>query len=254
MRIVLCSEVNLVRPFRAFSIALFVFVPAIFFVYAPLAQTPARNTLAVDTVVTQTKATSLRDAFTARVRAAGFKYSISVPTIVVEAVPSFGQYQSETNVLRTSDWSLLRPEEKALFVHLADPGKDEPEARKLFEVAAHQWIFIHELGHWWQACSGGNAERSHYQVEYGANRISLAYWREVNPEVAETMKPVFQGVVDHAPSPVPPGQSVEEYFNANYETLGPSPAYPWFMSRMNVAAFEEKPVPTFAAALASQQQ
>ena len=53
---------------------------------------------------------------------------------------------------------------------------------------------------------------------------------------------------------MPPGQSVEEYFNANYETLGPSPAYPWFMSHMNVAAFEEKPFPTFAAALASQQQ
>ena len=254
MRIVICPAVKLVRLFRAFWIALFVFAPAIVFVDAALAQTPASSAPAAGTVATQTKATALRDAFTARVRAAGFTCSISVPTIVVEDVPSFGQYQPETNVLRTSDWSLLRPEEKALFVHLAGPGKEEADARDLFEVAAHQWIFIHELGHWWQACSGGNAGRSHYQVEYGANRISLAYWREVSPKVAETMKPVFQGVVDHAPSPVPSGQSVEEYFNANYETLGPSPAYPWFMSRMNVAAFEEKPVPTFAAALASQQQ
>ena len=139
-----------------------------------------------------------------------------------------------------------------MFVRLAGPGKNESDAHTLFDVA-HQWIFIHELGHWWQACSGGNEGRSHYQVEYGANRIALAYWREVNSQIAETMRPVFQAVVDHAPNPVPPGQSVEDYFNANYETLGPSPVYPWFMSRMNLAAFDEKPAPTFSAALKSQQ-
>ena len=126
-------------------------------------------------------------------------------------------------------------------------------AHQLFDVA-HQWIFIHELGHWWQACGGGNGGRSHYQVEFAANRIALSYWREVNRGIAETMRPVFQAVVDHAHSPVPPGQSVENYFNANYETLGPSPKYPWFMSRMSLAAFDETPSPTFAATLKSQQR
>ncbi len=218
-----------------------------------LAQTPVTDTSGLNSATTQTEATALRDTFRARLRDAGFHCSLAAPSVVVEDVPSFGQYRPETNVVRTSNWNLLSPAEKAMFVQLVGPGKQESDAQRLFEVA-HRWIFIHELGHWWQACSGGNAGRSHYQVEYGANRIALAYWREINPQVAETMKPVFQAVVDHATSPVPTGQSVEDYFNANYETLGPSPKYPWFMSRMNLAAFDEMPVPTFAAALRSQQR
>ncbi len=201
---------------------------------------------------TQRQATALRDAFVTRLQSAGFTCPLSVPAVLVEDVPSFGQYRPEENVIRTSDWNLLNAQEKALFVRLAGPDKNESDARALFDVA-HQWIFIHELGHWWQACNGGNQGRSHYQVEYGANRIALAYWREVNPQIAETMKPVFQAVVEHAPNPVPPGQSVENYFDANYEKLGPSPVYPWFMSRMNLAAFDEEPSPTFIAALKSQQ-
>jgi hypothetical protein len=212
----------------------------------------APDPLGADSGTTQSEATALRDAFVTRLHAAHFTCSLPVPAVVVEDVPSFGQYRPETNIIRTSGWSLLNPQEKAMFVQLAGPGKSEGDAEELFNVA-HQWIFIHELGHWWQACTGGNDRRSHYEVEYGANRIALAYWREVNPQTAETMRPVFQAVADHAPNPVPPGQSVEKYFNANYEKLGPSPVYPWFMSRMNLAAFDEKPAPTFTAVLQSQQ-
>lgn len=200
------------------------------------------------------QAIQARDQFIARVHAAGDTCSITAPTIVIEDVPSYGQYDPKTNTLRTADWALLRPEEKAFFLQLAGPGKPESDAHDLFDTASHKWIFIHELGHWWQACAGGNAKRTNYQVEYGANRISLAYWREVEPGVADTMRPIFQGVLDHMPSPVPAGQSVEQYFNDNYQTLGPSAAYPWFMSRMNINAYEEKPAPDFAAALASEKQ
>ncbi len=215
-----------------------------------LAQSPGAST--TSSGKTQSEATALRNAFVMRLQSAGFTCPLSVPAVVVEDVPSFGQYRPEANVIRTSDWTLLNAQEKAMFVRLAGPNKNESDAHALFDVA-HQWIFIHELGHWWQACSGANEGRSHYEVEYGANRIALAYWREVNPQIAETMRPVFQGVVDHAPNPVPPGQSVEGYFDAHYEKLGPSPVYPWFMSRMNLAAFDEMPAPTFPAALKSQQ-
>jgi hypothetical protein len=234
-------------------LALVLLLSAPFLVDPASAQTPMNGLSRIDPGSTQAEAAALRDRFVTRLHNAGFTCSLPVPAIVVEDVPSFGQYRPETNVVRTSDWNLLSPQEKAMFVQLAGPGKNEIDAHNLFDVA-HQWIFIHELGHWWQACNGGNAGKSHYQVEYGANRISLAYWREVNPQVAETMKAVFQTVVDHAPSPVPPDQSVEGYFNANYETLGPSPKYPWFMSRMNLTAFDEMPVPTFAAAVRSQQR
>ncbi len=212
---------------------------------APGAQTPA-------TAATLRNATALRDTFIGQVHAAGFTCTIAPPTIVVEDVPSFGQYDVTTNTLHTSEWTLLNPREKAFFVQLAGPGATEDSAHAVFEKAAHQWIFIHELGHWWQACRNPTASSGQpWQVESGANRISLAYWRQNDPSVPALMFSLFHAVLDHAPSPVPAGQSVDTYFNTNYQTLGPSPAYPWFQSKMAVMLEDEKPAPTFAAVLAS---
>ena len=110
---------------------------------------------------------------------------------------------------------------------------------------------VHELGHWWQACRNVTSNSGLYEVELGAGRISLAYSRDVDPSVVDTMMPIFRGVPNHSPNPVPVGEDVEAYFNKHYQELGPGPAYPWFQSRMNVAAFDEKPSPTLVQALLS---
>ena len=200
---------------------------------------------------TLVKMTAVRDQVIAKIHAAGFTCPIAAPTIVVEDVPSFGQYADETNTLRTTDWTIINPHERAFMVQLAGPGADEAAVQDLFEKAAHGWIFVHELGHWWQACRGYIATHSHYEVEAGANRISLAYWRENDPSVVTLMMRLFNGILEHQPSPVPAGQKVEDYFNSNYEQLGPTPLYPWFQARMSVTDAEEKPVPSFAAVLAA---
>ena len=215
------------------------------------AQTVSPGTPGAEVAATLAKATAVRDAFVARIHANGFSCPIPVPTILVEDVPSFGQYDDKTNVIRTSDWTLLNPQERAFFLRLAGPGAKDTDVHTIFDKATHGWIFIHELGHWWQACGSVNSNSGPYRVEYGADRISLAYWREVDPSVVDTMMPIFRSVLDHSPNPVPAGENVEAYFNKHYEELGPSPAYPWFQSRMNVAAYEEKPAPTFAQALLS---
>jgi hypothetical protein len=234
---------------RIWTVSLFAACGACAFAQAAAPETPQ-----AERATTLANATARRDAFIARIHAAGFACPIAAPAIVVEDVPSWGQYNDANNTLRTSDWTVLRPEEKAFFVHLAGPGADDAAARAVFEKAAHGWIFVHELGHWWQACRGFLADHSHYQVESGANRIALAYWRETDPEIAALMMSLFHGVLDHAPSPVPAGQSVEEYFNKNYETLGPSPAYPWFQSQMGVSLEQEKPAPTLVEALAETKK
>lgn len=198
---------------------------------------------------TLARAASVRDAFVARLRADGFSCPIPVPTILVEDVPSFGQYDEKTNNVRTSDWTLLNQDERAFFFRLAGPGARETDVHRMFEQAAHGWILIHEFGHWWQACRSVTSNSGPYQVEYGADRISLAYWREVDPAIVDTMMPVFKNVLAGAPNPVPVGENIETYFNKHYDQLGPSPAYPWFQSRMNVAAYDEKPAPTFAHTL-----
>jgi hypothetical protein len=250
------SCTRLPRPYCALWIALFA---ASYGANATFAQTPATPSPAVQShaaeiAATLAKTTALRDAFAQRIHATGFTCPIAAPKIVVKDVPSFGQYNDEANTLRTSEWTLLRPQEKAFFMQLAGPGADEARAQEVFERAAHGWIFVHELGHWWQACRGFTDDHSHYQVEYGANRISLAYWRETDPEGATLMMTLFHGVLDRTPSPVPAGETVEAYFDKNYEKLGPSPAYPWFQSHMGVTLEEERPAPKLDEVLAATKK
>ncbi len=53
--------------------------------------------------------------------------------------------------LKTSAWELLSDEEKSGFFRMPGPGATEEAARADFEIGAHHWVFVHELGHWWQA-------------------------------------------------------------------------------------------------------
>ena len=217
----------------------------------PLAQETARATESAAAAATRVKMTALRDQFVAVLKADGFACPIAVPKILVADVPSLGQYNEETNTLRTADFTMLNPQERTFMQHLAGPGATEAQMRVVFEKAAHQWIFVHELGHWWQACRGvTSANTAPWQVESGANRISLAYWRKKDPSVTELMIRLFHQVLDTMPSPVPAEESVEGYFNKNYEQLGPSPVYPWFQSKMNAMLWEETPAPGLKQVLA----
>jgi len=198
---------------------------------------------------TRVKMTALRDEFVKATVEAGFSCAIAPPKVVVEDVPSYGNYDPPTNTVQTAGWELMSDRERGLFYQLAGTGATEAAARAEFETDAHRWIFVHELGHWWQACRGVPHDGRHYAKEYGANRIATAYWRERDRAIVAHMRGAFEMVLAHSPNPVPAGQDVEAYFDANYERLGPSPAYPWFQSRMSMKVFEEKPEPALVEAL-----
>ncbi len=209
------------------------------------------QTAAADLAATLAEVTATRDAFVAHVHATGRSCPIAPPRISVEDVPSYGQYLQEKNTLRTSDWSLLNPQEKDFAHRIAPPGADEASVRATFQDVAHRWIFIHEMGHWWQACQKADvgSGRKPYAIEYEADRIAMAYWNEIDPSLPRKLMGIAQSVLDHAPNPVPAGQAAESYFNMNYETLGPSPAYPWFQAQMIVTSGKEMPKPTFTQTL-----
>jgi len=196
---------------------------------------------------TRVQMTAMRDAFVTAVKDAGFSCPIKVPTIVVVDVPSFGSYNPETNTLRTSSWTQMTDRERGMFFQFMGPNSTEAMARGEFEDGAHHWVFIHEMGHWFQHCVG--AKLDHYATEYGADRIATAYWNEHDPSVVAHQRPVFEAIVAKWPNPVPEGQSVETFFNTNYEKLGPTPAYIWFQARMCLKSYDEKPAPSFAQAL-----
>ena len=109
---------------------------------------------AADVEDTRARMTALRDAFVHSVHEAGFTCPIAVPPILVEDVPSFGSYDTETNTLRTSAWSLLKPAESEMFFRLMGPNATETDAKQEFEDGVHHWVIVHELGHWFQACHG----------------------------------------------------------------------------------------------------
>jgi len=191
----------------------------------------------------------LLEEFISHVHAAGLDHQLPPPDILVDHVPSFGSYSEDTNTLRTSDWALLDPEERDLFFRLTGPDATESAARAIFEESVHGWIFVHELGHWWQACQGGHGGQQPYEFEIGANRTALAFWRAADPGLAARMVTLFHRVVDNLPSPLPPGAAIEPYFNENYQMLGPSPDYPWFQARMIITLAGETPTPNFAEVL-----
>jgi hypothetical protein len=203
-----------------------------------------------DVASTTTQMTALRDQFTQAASRAGEPCRIATPKLVIADVPSFGSYDPDTNILTVSAWTLLTAEERELFLRGAGRSATEEQARADFEMGVHHWVVVHELGHWWQACRGVMESKDHYGVESGANRIAAAWWQEHDPDVIAHQRAVFGAILERWPNPVPPGQSAETYFNENYKSLGPKRAYIWFQARMCMDAFNEKPTPTFAQALA----
>jgi hypothetical protein len=101
------------------------------------AQTKSADNPGAEQAATLTKATAVRDAFVARIHADGYSCPIPVPAILVEDIPSFGQYDEKTNIIRTSDWTLLNPEERAFIFRLAGPGAREADVHRMFEQGAH---------------------------------------------------------------------------------------------------------------------
>lgn len=231
--------------------------------FAPFA--PAVNTFAqtedptpahfkLEDTETTAKLTALRDAFVKQIVTEGFSCPIKPPTIVLHQIPSFRNYNNDDNTITSPAWHQLGPEEKALFHHLAGPDADDAAARAIFESGSHRWIFIHELGHWWQACK--RASDSHartmtpYQTEYEADRIDAAYWKQTDPAFLARMMDLFHHMYEAGPNPVPEGTDAVKFFNDNYgEALAKTNAYPWFQARMIVGVDAEKSAATFAQTL-----
>src|SRR5580704_14689303 len=197
----------------------------------------------------QTTLEALRDSFVNQVKAEGFQPSLPPPTIVLDDPPSLGNYENEKNLLHIAAWQSLAPDQQARFVRMADRVGRGQSGQEAFEESVHHWVFVHELGHWWQACQHKITE-NHYSVEYGANRIAAAYWRLKDQELMErTSKRMAMGIAA-MPNPVPEGESPERYFNENYEKLGPTPAYIRFQYEMILKLVEEKPLPSLKNTLA----
>ena len=193
--------------------------------------------------------TTLRDSFVSAVSAAGFPCPIAPPTIVIEDIFSYGAYEPTSNTLTVTAWELLKDNEKARFYRIAGPDAKEAAARKEFETGVHHWVIVHELGHWYQACRHLQNDH-HYAFESAANRIAAAWWRAHDNAIVAHQQTVFRYIASNVPGPALEGQTPEAWFDAHYpDKFASAQDYIWFQARMCLAAFDEKPVPTFVEAL-----
>jgi hypothetical protein len=199
---------------------------------------------------TRSQLTALLGDFVKETSASGLSCAIEPPKLIVQDVPSFGSYDSDTNTFTSPAWQQLGSEEQSLFYRAVGPDAREADARAEFELGVHHWVVVHELGHWWEACRGMIDHGDHYGFELEADKIAAAYWNEHDPSVISHQQAVFQAIVQNWPSPLPVGQAQDAFFNKNYETLGPTPAYFWFQAQMCLTAFAQKPLPRFSTALA----
>jgi hypothetical protein len=116
------------------------------------------------------------------------------------------------------------------------------------ENGTNRWVFVHELGHWWQACRHQTRPHS-YAAENGADRIALAFWREREPRYAVRIVHGYRALLTSVPRPLPEGAGVSTYYDANFAKVSQGNAYTWFQATMIVTLAEEQPAPSLHRAL-----
>jgi len=193
------------------------------------------------------KLTALRDDYTSKIKALNYSFDRKVPGIVMNDPRSFGNYDDSTNVIQTSDWKTTPKKIQGFFSKLAAGMDTGMSGQVFFELAVHRWIYIHELSHWWRACQNVTADP--YENEKAANRIASAYWKETDPKFYDFMLRYFQGALIHNASPVPAGQSKEQYLKDNYDKLPGGSAYTWYQAIMIVEISKEQPFESFKQAI-----
>ena len=190
----------------------------------------------------------LRDDFAAQIRHEGFVPRLPPPEIVLDNPPSYGTFENEKNLLHIAEWSKLAPQQQERFGRIATRMNKGQTGEQVFEEGVHRWVFVHELGHWWQTCEKMTG-KNHYSVEYGANRIAAAFWRLKDPAYMVRTEDRMAAGKSTLQSPVPPGQDMRTYFDENYDTLGPTPGYIWYQYSMVQEVQKEQPLPSFKQAL-----
>jgi hypothetical protein len=189
----------------------------------------------------------VRDAFARRAAEEGYRLC-PAPAIELADPASFGHFDPDSNRVQVATWSRLAPEQRQRFENLAAHTGGHSSAAALFAEGTYGWVFVHELGHWWQSCRQVTRPRS-YGAEAGANRIALAFWRERDPQLAARMLDTFRYLQAAIPTPVPAGMPKPQYLDDHFLAIAQSRSYSWYQADMTLELAMETPPPSFHKAL-----
>jgi hypothetical protein len=194
---------------------------------------------------------------------ANFDLQTKVPEIRIDAGPSLSFYgMGKGNAVHEEYWKKVPTAEQGSFNQWATYTADEPTGKALFEDMFYRFFFVHELGHWMQDTvlqqrrdpmakqADKNTDTARWQYETVANRISVAWWREHDPQYLAKLVDDFRAIEAKLANPVPPGEAPRLFFTREYKKISNDPnAYGWFQLQMVILAYDEKPALSFQQAL-----
>jgi len=214
-----------------------------------------------DPVLAQEKAIAAQVEGRAQIH--GFELIAKAPKIRIDAGPTLSHYGTvKDNVVHEEHWEKVPAPEQASFNHWATYTTDEPSGRALFEDMFYRFFFVHELGHWMQiqvldqrhdpmaARARKSSDTARWQLETVANRISVAWWREHDPQYLAKLVNDFRAIEAKLPNPIPPGEAPQHFFTREYDKISTDPdVYGWFQLQMVILVYDEQPALNFQQAI-----
>lgn len=136
-------------------------------------------------------------------------------------------------------WQELYPEQRKIFTNWKG---DEAQQ---FYISMFNWYFIpHELGHF-AMFTNPELQLSAYETEHRANMIAVSFFRSTkeNRKKLRDMEYSLQEVLNRLPAIDFQNMTEEDYFNANYQTLGNNPdAYAYFQFKFILDILKDQKV------------
>ena len=219
------------------------------------------QSLKSDPVLAQEKAIAAQVEGRAHIR--GFELKTKTPEIRIDAGPTLSYYGTvKDNVVHEEYWEKVPAPEQSSFNQWATYTTDEPTGRALFEDMFYRFFFVHELGHWMQiqvldqrndpmaGRARKNSDAARWQLETGANRISVAWWREHEPAYLGKLVNDFRAIEARLHNPIPPGEAPKHFFTREYDRISTDPdVYGWFQLQMVILVYDEQPALSFQQAI-----
>jgi hypothetical protein len=188
-----------------------------------------------------------------------FDLETKAPKVRIDAGPGLSFYDMGTgNVVHEERWEKVPAPIQATFNRWAEYAGDQRNGQELFRELFHRFFLVHELGHWMQdqildqrrdtmaATARRSASTARWEYETIANRISVAWWREHDPDYLAKLIHDLRTIRAKLPNPVPAGEEARHYFARQYSKLAEDPnAYGWFQLHMIILAYDERPRSTF---------
>ena len=174
------------------------------------------------------------------------------PRVALDGGMQISYSHSVDNSAHETLFSSLPAPMQGIWNQWASYTKDQPSGESLFDDMFHRFFFVHELGHLIaghvvknlpeseRKSVAQNEANNRWEGEMVANRISVAWFREHDPQYLAKLIADFRAIQARLPNPVPAGSDKKTYFTDNYQKLGSDPlAYGWYQLQMVIMAYEE---------------